>query len=1048
MCRKSRSRRLALLTRCLLLAAVCFPFLLYAQPVTITGLVQDEAGKPLEGISVQVKKGGGGTQTNGAGRFSIAVSPGAVLLFSSVNFQTEELATGGKNEWSVILKPKQGALTDVVVVGYGTQKKANLTGAVSVINKAVLENRPVTNAIAALQGAAPGLIVTRQSGQPGQEGYDLNIRGFSSLNGTNNPLVIIDGVEGDLSLINPNDIDNISVLKDASAAAIYGAKAASGVIIVTTKKGSVGKTRVEYTNLTTFNHRYNLPKLLHSWEQASMLDSAQANAGVSKSYSAQQIQWMRDPDTNYVANVSNAQLYDYYYDLDQTKVLLRNNTMSENHNIAVSGGSDKTQYLLALGYYNQNGVFKVGPDGTQRYNARFNITQRFSDIFSLDSRLSYTFSKTAAASSTLGGDNGLFYNIYSLTTRNPIFLPGSNDTKYAYVGTTPTTYQQLRDGGYNNMLQHNLNGVFTLKAENFVKNLSLRLVYSPGLQQYNNDIFLRTIPEWTLATTPAAYLNTTNAITKARTTQFTHNVQALGDYNWKIGLSHNFHVLGGFEYKYYNYNASSVKVAGLTSNDIPSLNVYSATSTYTVSDNIQTNAWVSYFGRLNYSFKDKYLFEANLRNDASSRLAPGHRGQWFPSFSAGWRLNTEEWFSNTFNFFNEFKLRGSWGQLGNAQLGALNTNNYNYIAQLSSGPAYPFNNVINPSYYQSALPSSGLGWETVESSNIGTDFALLKSRLTGSFDYFVRANKNMLITVNWPAVLGVTPRTTNGASLRTWGWETSLGWKDRINKFSYFINVNVADNKNKVTRYQGQNVYSEGVNTVIEGLPINSIFGFVDEGYFSSNDQVKKHAFQNSKNAAGDIMYKDLDGNDTISTGAGTKANHGDLKYLGNTSPRYTFGINFGFEWKGFDFSAFFQGVGKRDMLLNTRVLVPFVNSWRQPWEAQKDYWTPDNPNARFPRLYYYNTTDNTAVFNGRVSTHWIQNAAYIRLKNLQVGYTISPKLTNKLKIQKVRIFFTGQDLWESNKMWFKYFDAENPNNTGWNYPFFRSYALGLNVTF
>lgn len=1023
-------------------------------PITIKGRVLYKNGIGIAGASVIVKGTSTGVMTNDLGDFSITLpSKTNVLVISYSGYLTQEVPVNNATEVKVEMEPDIKDLDDIVVIGYGTTRRKNLTGAVSVVDKALLENRPVTNAIAALQGAAPGMVVTRSSGQPGKEGYELNIRGFASLNGTNSPLVIIDGVEGDLSVINPNDIESISVLKDAAAASIYGAKAAGGVVLVTTKKGTASnKINVNYTSLFSLKTRYAVPEVLHSYEQAEMANASLVNAGANKLWSDQQIRWMKDPDTNYIYN-PNTFNYEFYDDVNFATIVMRKQTQSSNHNVTISGGSDKAQYMIGLGYYTQNGVFRIGPDNTKRYNARINTNFKLNSIFSLDSRIAYTFSDINSPSKSVNGDNNLLYNIYTLRTLYPVFLPGSDDTKYSSA-FNQNTYALLKDGGYNDFGQHSLSGVFTLRAA-ISKKASLKLIYSPGLVQSNTDIFTRTIQLWNGRTIPVGSINPTNSFSASRVTQYTHNTQALFDYDFKINRNHVFHFLAGAEYKYYNYNFTSAKVNGLSSNDIASLNSYTSSSTYNISDDRQANVWYSGFSRLNYNYKEKYLAELNFRYDVSSRLAPGHRGQLFPAFSVGYNIAKEEWFSAAFPKINELKLRVSWGQLGNAQLGALNERNYDYIAQIIQGDPYPFNGVSTPTYYQRDLPSEGLGWETVESLNGGIDFSILDRRLSGSFDYFIRSNKDMLITVNWPSTLGINPPTTNGAAMRTHGWEAAISWKDKIGKkFSYYINLNVADNKNKITRYDGQNFIAEGVNKAIVGYPINSIFGFIDEGYFSSSDEVQAHAFQDNRNAAGDIKYRDINGDKKIDLGNNTIDNHGDLVYLGNTSPRYQFGGTIGFEWNGIDLSAFVQGIGERKMMPSSAVVVPFAQSWRQPWRVQMDYWTSDNTDAQFPRLYSYgisNVNDKAqlaTLFNGRVSTHWVQNSAYIRLKNLQIGYSLPRSVLKRLKLQKVRIFFTGEDLWESTKMWFPYFDPENQWNVGWNYPFFRTYSLGINVSF
>jgi TonB-linked SusC/RagA family outer membrane protein len=1022
---------------CLLL--VLLPSFLLAQTRTISGTVRDENGQPMAGASVTVKKSGMGISTDAAGKFSVQAATGSVIVFSAVNYEDVEIVVGQGSSYDVTFKQKMSQLNDVVVVGYGTQKKADLTGAISTVDKRLLENRPVTNSVAALQGTSPGLVITRFSGQPGKEEYAANIRGFSSVNGTNTALVLIDGVEGDLALLNPNDIESISVLKDAAAVSIYGAKAAGGAILVTTKKGTIDKLTVAYSGLRTFNHAFGIPQRIHSWEEAQMQNEAYKNAGFNPAYTAQDIAWMKDPNINYIVNPANPGVYKYYYDLNQIDLLMRKTSFSQSHNISLRGGSDKTQYLFSAGYFDQDGVFKLGPDGTKRYNARLNINTRLSKIFNLDARVAYTQTHTMSPSGDTYADYGLLYGIYQLRTLYPIFLPGSNNTKYARAGSAPTTYQILKDGGYMEDLRHNLDGVFTLKAENFVKGLSARLIYAPQVTFAENNSFEKTIPLYDIGPEPTKYIFNPNTFTKTRGLVDRTNIQALVDYDLDLGAVHHFHLLGGYQYQYFHADTTIASASALISNDLPSLNLSGdPTVPPTVGDNVQANALISYFGRFNYNFDGKYFVEATLRNDASSQLAPGKRSQYFPSVSAAWRLSKENWFKRPLSFFDEFKVRGSWGKLGNSNV----LGNYDYISMLNRGPVYPFNNSRNNSLYQAVLASPEKTWERIATADGGLDLGLLNNRLTASFDYYVRTNENMLVVVNAPSTLGLTPSATNSARLRTKGWEATIGWKDQTGKLSYRVNFNLSDNKDEVIRYDGQNVIAEGLNTVIQGMPINSIYGYQSEGYFKTDADVAAHAFQDNRTGAGDLSYKDQNKDGVINGGLNRPDDHGDLVYLGNTSPRYTFGLNLGVEWNGFDLSALFQGVGKRNMLIYPSAVVPFVDAWRQPWAINKDYWTPDHQNALFPRLYAAGTQ------NVATSSKWVQNAAYIRLKNLQVGYTLPQKWTTRVKIQKARIFFSGQDIWEHSKMWYKYFDAESPNNAAYNYPFFRSYAAGVNITF
>ncbi|QDH79402.1 TonB-dependent receptor [Echinicola soli] len=1004
----------------------------------ISGKVLDEEGIPIPGVNVIVKGTKRVTVTDLDGVFSFEnISDDAILVFSFIGFESQEITVTNKETVSVTLREDMSELQEVVVVGFGEQPKANLTGSVATVDSKDIENRPVTNVMNSLQGTAPGLTVTRSSGQPGNEGYDLNIRGISSVNGDNQPLVIVDGVEGSLELLNPNDIESVSVLKDAAASSIFGAKAANGVIMVTTKKGAVGKTTVTYSGMFTINKPYSQPELLSSYEQGLMQNEARVNRGGSPVWRDEQLEWMQDDNFNYQVNPNNPDRYDYYYNINKKDLVMRDLTYAQNHNLSIKGGNAENQYLISLGYYNQNGVFKFGPDGNERYNARVNLNTKFNDIFSLDSRISYNMDETMSPSRNVGGDYGLIYQVYQSRSIYPVYLPGSDDTKYA--AGTPNYYGALKEGGYNERIRSDFNGVFTLKAQNLAKGLTLKMVYNPRFRNNTEDQFNRTVPFYYISPTPGSYYNQVNSIVKERQNEINHNLQLLADYDWNINEDHKFHVLGGYQFQNYRRDYVTATAKALISNNAPSLNFGSDPNVPpVVGDNIQTNAFISYFGRFNYSFRDKYLFEANLRNDISSKLAPGYRSKTFPSFSAGWILSEEDWFQESLSFLTQFKLRGSWGKLGNANV----LGNYDYISLLREGNNYPFNNVSNLSLYQRDLASPEKSWESIKSTNFGVDFALFDYRLTGSFDYFVRQNEDMLVTVTLPATLGVNPSQTNSAKMETRGWEVVLGWRDTRGEFSYSVNFNLSDNRNKVLEYAGRSVYSEGVNKIVEGLPINTIFGYEADGYFSSADEVAGWAFQDSRTGAGDIKYLDNNNDGKINGGLFRPDDHGDLINLGNTSPRYLFGANIGFDWKGFDFKAFFQGVGERKMLIYTRAAIPIYESWRMPWKLQQDYWTPENQDALFPRLY------EGASHNGRTSSHWVQDAAYIRLKNLQVGYTFKNGVLDKLSVSSARVFFSGQDMWEKTKMWFTYYDPENPNNVSYNYPFFRSYAIGLNVTF
>ncbi|MBS1664177.1 MAG: TonB-dependent receptor [Bacteroidetes bacterium] len=1027
----------------LLLFACCLSIASLAQTPTIKGRVVGDGDEPLAGVSVRVSNGSQGTSTDDKGEFTLKANEGATLEFSFVGYTA--LTQKASASFMVVKMTKSGdGMSDVVVVGYATQKRASVSGAVSVITTKSIENRPVTNSVQALQGLSPGLIITRSSGQPGYENWNINVRGTSSLNGTNNPLIVVDGVEyPTLTLLNPDDIETISVLKDASAAAIYGAKASNGVLLVTTKAGKSGRVTLNYTGMYQSKKPLSLPQTPPYHQSAAIQNIAYINYGAAQPYTDAQIAMFADPNVTFVKD-DPLNVF-YYGEQNYVAQTIKNNYGAMSHNLNLTGGNENNRYYIGLGYINNNGMFKVGPDGNKRYNARINMATKFNKIFSLDSRLSFTQNDVAAAAGTLEGDYGLLYNIFNLRPITPIYVPGDN-TKYL---SGVNTYATLKDGGYNNTRQDVLDAVFTLKASGIVKGLNLSATYSPHLEQDNQDMFFRTVPLYSYVKASQtfvqnSFVNTSNSINKYRTTQTSYTTNFLADYGLDLS-NHHFRLLGGFQYQYYNYSRLNATQTNLINNSLPTVN-YTTNSTLpvtAVSDNLQDNAWRSYFGRFNYDYDNKYFFEATVRNDASSRLAPGHRSQAFPAFSAAWRISQEKFFESV-NFLSELKLRGSWGKLGNAQLGQLYQNNYMSIPTLVNG-VYPFGNAATTYIYQGALPSDALGWETVTTSDLGIDFSFLKRRLSGSFDVYKRVNNNMLISVNLPATLGVTPSTSNAAAMETKGWDLELTWKDQIGKVRYYAGINLSDNKNKITKYLGNVVYSEGLNQAIPGMPINSIYGYQSLGYFQSKDEVtaSPKQFGTTNQGPGDIKYQDFNKDNVINGGVGTAADHGDLVYLGNTSPRYNFGISLGAEYKGIDLSAFFQGTGKRSYIVYSYEVIPYIQSWRYPLANYIDnYWTENHRDARFPRPLYGGGT------NTHVSSSFVQNGSYIRLKNLQLGYTLPAEILKRVKVQKIRVFLSGQDIWTRTKAWYKYFDPESPNAAAYTYPYFSTYAAGLNVTF
>jgi TonB-linked SusC/RagA family outer membrane protein len=1008
------------------------------QPVS--GKITDEKGEGLPGVSVVLKGTTRGTTTDATGQYRLSIPNGkAVLIISFVGYLRQEVDVNNRSVVNVQLQTDDKSLEEVVVVGYGTQKKVNLTGAVSTVESKAIENRPVSNLANALQGVTPGLNVTRASGQPGRESMSIQIRGVTSANGNVNPLVILDGVSAPittLQTLNPNDVESISILKDAAAAAIYGAQAAGGVILVTTKKGKAGKVIFDYLAQYGSDWSINTPKRMSLLEEANFSNLARKNSGSGPEYNDDDLQRIRD-GIPYVVNPADTGTYLFYNQESLSDQILKKFTAMQTHNLTARGGTDKLNFLISGGYYNKQGLFKVGPDNYKRYNLRVNLGSQLTKHISIDTRLSYTLDKTRSSSVDASG-SGLIYQINRLRTRTPFFTP---EGRYNGAGSAATAYASLESGGYNNYDRNFFDGVFTLQAANFVKGLTLRAVAGTQYRLGNRAIFNRTVPLWGKSRI-LSYLNQVNSYQLTNEVTKNTNLQFLANYDFKVGEKHNFGFFAGYQWEDFRFQADSSRATNLVSNDLPTLNL-GDDKTKINGETIYTYAYQSVFGRFNYNYADKYLFEATIRQDESSKLAPGLRTKIFPSASAGWNMHREPWFSRALPVFSEFKLRGSWGRLG----GALGTNlgYYDYLSQLSKNANLVLGDARTSYIYQGSIPSSSLSWETIETTDFGVDMAFLQNRLQFNGDYYVKFNRNMLTPQQLPATIGIgTPRKNNG-ELKSWGWEAELRFRDRIGKdFTYLVAANLSDNQNRLVNYSGRTVVAAGTNNLIEGYPINTIWGYQSAGYFQTADEVKAAPFQDNRTGAGDVKFIDQDGDQKLTVGQGTVANHGDLILLGTTQARMLFGVTLGAQWKGFDLTVFFQGVGKRSYRPNTESIAPLLVTWKQALAIHNDYWTPEHMDALYPRPYV------GATHNYVSSDKWVLNASYVRMKNLQFGYTLPSTLTERIGVSRARFFFSGQDLFTLSGLgkFQGYFDPESRDGVDNDYPYFATASVGLNVSF
>lgn len=989
----------------------------------ITGTVVDKAGLPVIGANVIVKGTTNGTVTDVEGRFSLEIPENAVLLVSYIGYVEREMQVGDESALSIILQEDTQALEEVVVVGYGTQKKINLTGAVESISSDVIEDRPIKSVADALQGTALGVTVTSAAGQPG-EFSKIKIRGDASLN-SDGALVLIDGMPGDLNQVNPQDIENISVLKDAASSAIYGARAAEGVILVTTKSGKSTKTRVEYSGNISFNTPTRIPESTTAAEHARLSNLAFTNAGLAPNFTEEAINAINNHST-----VSIPKGNDWIYTADMDWIdLMMDRSFQQQHNLTVSRSQESLKYLFSAGWLDQDGMFsEYGPDNFDRFNLRSNVNLDIvKDKLNLDSRI--TFSRMDQRYHPKFGEWTIPYITFIQAGPNmPIYDTNGN---YARYRMQANPIQALREGGEGKEFTNVVDGIFTLSYKP-ITDLTLKAV---GGARFTS----KEISEWRraygkygpngLVSMAAGQSGDNNlTLTKDNTRYFTG--QLLAEYSKSLG-SHDFKLLGGWSAEMEYYSMLSGKRLNIVGNELPALDL-GATDGWS-NDGDETHwALLSGFMRLNYAYASKYLFEANFRADGSSRFSSRNKWGIFPSFSIGWRI-TEEDFMKEQNLFSNLKLRASWGQLGNQNGLGL----YDHIAQYVVDGYYPFKNELAQWAKLSQLPSETRSWETVEMKNIALEMGFLDNRLTVTGEYFHKRNKDMLVNIEVPSVIGIDVPTGNYGELVVKGWEVSIGWRDQIKDFNYFVSFNLADRKDKLVDYGVEYTgFTAGVDQKVQGYSIGSIFGFETDGYFQTSKEAQEApAFNRAIQDAGDIRYIDQDGDGKISA-------PNDLVYLGTTQPRYEFSFHLGGSWKSIDFSALFQGVGKRNFYLGGEVFQPFRDSWSNySYTYFSDYWTPENPNALLPRLYA------GTKHNYQYSSHWLQNAAYIRLKNLQVGYTLNPEWTRKVKIEKLRVYFSGENMFEFSKM-FRYFDPELNKVAGYMYPIMRNYSLGVNVVF
>lgn len=984
---------------------------------TRTGIVLDEKGEPVTGANVVVKGSTHGTITDLDGKFSLDVAEGAVLQISFIGYDTKEIKVN-KSSFTVTLVTSSEMLEEVVAVGYSTQKKVNLTGAVENVNIKDMLSKPVGMTAEALQGVTPGLTVTHGNGAPGA-GSSFRIRGVGTL-GDSNPLVLIDGVEGSIDAIDANMIESISVLKDAASSAIYGSRAANGVILVTTKRSKANqKLKVDYNLYTAWQKFTNLAEPVDGYTFMSMHNECSRNEGKEPLYSEE---YMKAYKTGRITDPYK------YHETNWQKLLFGRAGFQHKHSVSITGGTDKLRSKAMFMYNDHTGIIKEM--NYKQYVLRVNNDYTFNKYLKVQVDLGLKRSTNVSPHDAQTGGKGIFE---AVIRANPLGLPRLENGRLAMTDEGYPTPYSKRFVGQDQSRYNNFDGRFTAIISPF-EDLNINVSYSPQYSHSSSKKFAKPLNFYIEGSdTPANVFPDQSVLTQSEGESWKNTITATATYHKTI-KSHDIFALAGFE----QIDATS-RSLGASRDNFPFLD-YSEMNSGSVENqknNGSSSSWAlrSYFGRLNYAFASKYLFEANIRYDGSSRFASGNRWGVFPSFSAGWRINQEN-FMKDIKWISNLKLRASWGQLGNQNIGL-----YPYLTTINlSGYGYVFGGNAYDGAAITEMPNSMITWETSETSNLGLDFGFFKNKLTGSFEYYVRNTKDILLKLPIPGNIGLSANYQNAGKVRNKGWDMSLKYRDGMGDFGYSIGFVLSDVKNEIVSLKGAGPFIGGSSIKKEGYPIDSYFAYEAEGLFRTDEEVKNHAKQIGVYDKGDIMYKDQLSIDTDGDGIFDKADGtidaNDRVILGNSIPRMTFSLNLGMEYKGFDLSLYFQGIGKRDLMLTGYKTQAFNGGAVSKW--QLDHWSEQNPNSDYPRL-------TTAPNNTAASSFWMYDGSFVRLKNLVFGYTVPKSLMEKVNIENLRIYFAGNNLFTLDHLP-DGIDPESPNAA--TYPLTRTLSLGLNLTF
>lgn len=1070
---------------------------LSAQDRMILGKVLDGLQEPLIGVSIRIEGSTTGGTTDADGNFKLRVpQEETTLIVSYVGYLTDRIKVKpGKNNLVIYMQEDAILLDEAVVIGYGTQKKVNLTGAVTMVGSEKLENRATQSLANMLQGSVAGLNVTTSSGVPGSS-PSINVRGTTSINSAG-PLILIDGSIGELDRINPNDVESISVIKDASAAAVYGARAAFGVILVTTKSGAAqqGKATVRYSGRVgwqapTTSTDYETTGY---WSVHTINTFWKAKNGTNyvdyTDYDMQQLlarvnDKTEHPDRPWVVEEmrNGRRQWVYYGNYDWWHMLYNDNRPTQQHSISLSGGSKDVKYLVSGAYNYQKGILKQHPDIYRKYNLRSKLDFTINRYATLSNNTSfygsqYTFQGNGSIDDTMGYSGRHALACFPMRNPDGSWLYG---TPYLNYKVGNGRHIMLGEGSHRNTNRANDFQNTTRLVITPWKSLSLTADFTYRLYQTRNTnrsnvLYYREYPDGPLASyATGAGLN---KLSESINTRNYYSANVFANYDDTFGKDKTHHVSGVFGFNYETMRLKKVGASGenLTSTSLDDLNLVGQNANgevlTSVSGGQSEYALAGFFGRLNYDYKGRYLFEVSGRYDGSSRFAAGSRWGFFPSGSLGWRISEEPFFKPLSRYVDNLKLRASFGSLGNQNVSSYYT--YMRLISISDFGGYSFGEGSSMAKYANlgAPVSSDLTWETAQQWDFGFDLTMLKNRLNITVDGYIRNTLDMLTAgIELPAVFGASVPDMNTANLRTKGYEATLSWRDQFKlgkrPIEYSLGFNISNYKSYITKYDNKD--KTFAKSYYKGMRIGEIWGFVTDGLFATDEEAQAYAKEVNLSymesgltggwKAGDIKFIDLDGDGTVDNGSNNVNDPGDRKVLGNSLPSLSYGFTGSLRAYGVDLSVFFQGTGNHYWYPHGH-LMSFWGPYSYPYQTflQKNFmdkvWSEDNPNAYFPRPMAYSTTSGPM---SKVNDRYLQNVRYMRLKNLTVGYTLPVELTQKVGVEQARIYFSGENLyyWSPLKKITKYIDPEaaiSRSNDAYNetfYPWQKTFMFGVDITF